>query len=320
MMILLYSWRRVCTMKKVSITKKLILLTLIVFSVLITGCTHKDKETVLTCNVKENEIQKSNQVNRNIRLGNKLLDDGKYSEAKKAYDDAIKLDKKNKKTYITIENKYLEKDKFDDACSILEEAINNNVDVVNMKKLLVVIKQKIDSKKEASNVVAKSDTDKKNNTNKQHTSNVNAENAPNNIKNTVPKITKEFVRINEVCEKDGDRYITFCRDEIYMGDKAQEQAKKDGINGWYANCYFVKKYDTGRYRISDSCVFNIGAYIINYPATADRTNHSVDYDTFKKSVFTVATTRGNESVTPINLYWITLKDGIVVQIDSQDRN
>ncbi|MFL0251023.1 tetratricopeptide repeat protein [Clostridium neuense] len=313
-------------MKKWSVNKKLILLALIAFSVLITGCTHKDKETVLTCNVKENETHKLNQINKNISLGNNMLDSGKYAEARKAYDSAIKLDKKNKKTYITIENKYLEKDKLDDACSILEEAIDNNVDVANMKKLLAVVKQKIDSKKEASNVVTKRDIDKKNNINSvdnvnKPTSDANAENSPNSIKNTMPKITKEFVRIKDVYEKDGNRYILFCRDKIYMGDEAKAQAKKDGINNWYSNCYFVKNpYDVASYKVSDSCTFNIGGYIINYPATADRTNHSVNYDTFEKSVVNVVNVRGNESITPINLYWITLKDGVVVQIDSQDRN
>lgn len=294
-------------------------LALIMFAIPLAGCGHKDKEIVLTAGVPKAVSQHANEISKSMELGNKLLDEKKYDDAKKAYETAINLDKTNKSTYLTIENNYLSKGRLQDAADIIQKAIDNKVDVDNMKSILEGIQQKINSEKEVKN----SAKTIKNNTNNDIKSadenkNINT-NANNNIvsnnkaTSSETKITKEFLHIKDVYGQDGKKYIYFSRDKIYMGDEGKAEAAKDGVAGWAADGYVRQNpKDIGSYELADGCVFNVGGYIINYKA--DRNIYSLDYDKFKKVVFDAGLKE--KQYDPINLYWVTLKDGKVTQIDS----
>ena len=63
------------------------------------------------------------------------MEEENYDKAKKWYEKAISMSKANVDTYKKIKDKYLEKGRSDDAYRIVRLAIDNKVDVNNMKKL-----------------------------------------------------------------------------------------------------------------------------------------------------------------------------------------
>jgi tetratricopeptide (TPR) repeat protein len=105
------------------------------------GCSGKDKQVTLSSGENsEIELQQIGAA-ESIELGNNYLKQGKYDNAKKAYENAISKDKSNKQNYIDIKDKYVQNSRFDDAFYIINLAINNKVDIDNMKKILEEIKK-----------------------------------------------------------------------------------------------------------------------------------------------------------------------------------
>lgn len=129
-------------MKKKFISKGIILMLLL--SSVALACDRKDKQTVLADNVSVEAKQDENEIQRDILLGDKYLQQDKYEDAKQYYEKAISLDKGNKKTYLTIKDKYLEKGRLDDAYYIIKLAVQNNVDTENMNKVLEQIRGKFE--------------------------------------------------------------------------------------------------------------------------------------------------------------------------------
>ena len=117
----------------------------IVMSMNFLGCKTKDKENILLKDVKSQSKVEEQEIRTAIDNGNKYLEEGNYDKAKKWYEKAISISKSNADTYIKIKNKYLEKDRKDDAYRIVRLAIDNNVDVENMKKELKRIKDTFDT-------------------------------------------------------------------------------------------------------------------------------------------------------------------------------
>ena len=112
-----------------------------VFIITLVGCSGKDKQVVLS-NGQNGQIElQGKDVNESIELGNNYLKQGKYDNAKKAYANAISKAPNNKQTYIEIKDKYIENSRFDDAFYIINLAINNKVDIDNMKNILEEIKK-----------------------------------------------------------------------------------------------------------------------------------------------------------------------------------
>ncbi|NFR56273.1 hypothetical protein FDF44_00395 [Clostridium botulinum] len=124
--------------KKAIISLLLILITMLGIS----GCSKKEKTSVLTNNVKQQEAMKENEVKKFIKNGTNFLNAGKYDDAKSSFEKAILMEKSNKGPYMEIKNKYMEKNRLDDAYYFIKLAVNNNVDTENMKKLLNDIKSK----------------------------------------------------------------------------------------------------------------------------------------------------------------------------------
>ena len=100
------------------------------------ACTSKDKESILLKDVKSQSKVEEQEIRTAIDNGNKYLEEGNYDKAKKWYERAISISKSSVDTYVKIKNKYLKKNRKDDAYRIIRLAIDNNVDVENMKKEL----------------------------------------------------------------------------------------------------------------------------------------------------------------------------------------
>ncbi|WP_434291453.1 Ig-like domain-containing protein [Clostridium botulinum] len=124
--------------KKAIISLLLILITMLGIS----GCGKKEKTSVLTNNVKQQEAMKENEVKKFIKNGTNFLNVGKYDDAKSSFEKAILMEKSNKGSYIEIKNKCMEKNRLDDAYYFIKLAVNNNVDTENMEKILSDIKSR----------------------------------------------------------------------------------------------------------------------------------------------------------------------------------
>ena len=117
----------------------------IAMSINFLACKTKDKENILLNDVKSQSKVEQQEINTAIENGNKYLEEENYDKAKKWYEEAISISKNNADTYIKIKDKYLEKDRKDDAYRIVRLAIDNNVDVENMKKELKKIEDTFDT-------------------------------------------------------------------------------------------------------------------------------------------------------------------------------
>lgn len=120
------------------------LLLILIVMLSVSGCGKKQKRTVLTNDVKKQEDMKENKVKKIIKDGIKFLNAGKYDDAKSSFEKAVSMDKANKASYIEIKNKYMEKNRVDDAYYFIKLAISNKVDIKNMKDLLNTIKSKFE--------------------------------------------------------------------------------------------------------------------------------------------------------------------------------
>ena len=116
----------------------------IIISINCIACTGADKENILLNDVKSQSKVEQQEINTSIENGNKYLEEKNYDKAKKWYEKAISISKSNVDTYKKIEDKYLEKGRSDDAYRIIRLAIDNGVDVENMKKELKSIEDTFD--------------------------------------------------------------------------------------------------------------------------------------------------------------------------------
>ncbi|CDM69489.1 Hypothetical protein CM240_2352 [Clostridium bornimense] len=100
------------------------------------GCSKGDKESILVKDVKNQSKVEKQEIKTAIDNGNKYLEEENYDKAKMWYERAISINRSKRDTYKKIEDKYWEKDRKDDAYRIIRLAIDNGVDVENMKKEL----------------------------------------------------------------------------------------------------------------------------------------------------------------------------------------
>lgn len=124
-------------------TKKLLLAFMISCTVLV-GCKPSDSESVVSKDVKAEAKEEENKIRDTIDQGKILLNEGKYDEAKEKFEEVISKNKTNDKIYKEIKKIYMNKERYDDAYYIVNMAIENNVDVENMKKSLEEIKSKFE--------------------------------------------------------------------------------------------------------------------------------------------------------------------------------
>jgi len=124
-------------MKKNNIKRWSLLFSLLVIIITtITACGIKDKKTIISKDVSNEANVAKIEIQRDIELGNKYLLEGKYDEAKKAYEKAIYMEPSNKQSYLQIKDKYMEDGRVDDGFYIIKLAIKNNVDAKVMNAIL----------------------------------------------------------------------------------------------------------------------------------------------------------------------------------------
>jgi tetratricopeptide (TPR) repeat protein len=121
--------------------KRYLCIGLLLCTVTLMGCKAKDKEIIISNDKSQELVLQEKGADESIELGNSYLNQGKYDNAKSAYENAISKDPNNKKNYLRIKDKYFEKSRFDDAFYIIQQAINKNVDTENMKNILEEIKK-----------------------------------------------------------------------------------------------------------------------------------------------------------------------------------
>ena len=121
--------------------KRFLCILISLFILTLVGCSGKDKQVTLSSGENDQKELQEKSASESIELGNNYLKQGKYDNAKKAYENAISKDPNNKQNYIEIKDKYVQNSRFDDAFYIINLAINNKVDIDNMKKTLEELKK-----------------------------------------------------------------------------------------------------------------------------------------------------------------------------------
>lgn len=276
-------------------------LILLIISIPLTNaaCKMKDKQKVVSDNISLSAKKEANEIQRNIKLGSDSIEKDNYKEAKQYFDKAIALDKSNKNTYLIIKDKYLEKERLDDAYAVIKLAVNNKVDVDNMKNVLIGLKQKFSAINLNDNVKQKDkyslpqyttikvdDKDTKTqikwnkpsevDTSKtgKYTFEGETEEYGRTVKLTLnvaaePQITKFSAILSNAYESNGKKYLTVYLADYYEGTEAMSQVEKDGfqakgsiadMEGYYIRYRKVSK----TYEISPDANLNMLSSMVEY--------------------------------------------------------
>ncbi|VYU32716.1 tetratricopeptide repeat protein [Clostridium tertium] len=129
------------------IRKKLIeilISSIILVPLLFVSCNNSTKKITISEDTQTEIALEESEVLSAITDGEKLIDEGKFEEAKEEFIKAVNLDKTNKEMYLRIKDKYLSVDKTDEAYYFIKTAVTNNVDVENMKSVLKDISDKFE--------------------------------------------------------------------------------------------------------------------------------------------------------------------------------
>lgn len=252
--------------------KSLFLVTLTLLAIItLSACEDKQKTTVIATDIKQETAMQEDEVKKIIMDGDSFLNEGKYEDAKSTFEKAISMDKANKGAYIEIKNKYMEKQRLDDAYGIIKTAINNNVDTENMKEILKDIKSKFEDIKLDISLYENSEYQlptkvktKINNEDKEldvvwsnntiDTSKIGKvkyegkieqydKNVELNLNVMEIKRERKTGYISKVYEQGGIRYITIDEVEFYFNEKnnriADIEAAKDGVQA-YEGVYYIR--------------------------------------------------------------------------------
>lgn len=319
-------------------------ITFIIFSMLITlslqAC---NRSTKVNSNLNTSKIQSENkEINKFINEGDSFISSGDYKNAMKSYMNAISIDKTNKDLYIMLKDMYIDLYRFDDAFLIVKTAINNDVDVENMKSILSDISSKFDIINLSNSIYQ--DEEYSLPTNIDYTIDNNIctllikwniavdtsvlgeyvyegynEDFGRTIKMTLSILPNSFDKqigyITDIYKENGNIYVAVDLIEFYTGDEAVNQAIKDnkanidkyGDPFVYEGYYIRNKYDTiTTYQVSDNCSFELLEYDFTPYLYTSSEKKNVDYETFYKKIEEI---KRNDSL-PLLLCWIETKNGV----------
>lgn len=331
-------------MRKNLLKKSLFIILLFVLTLTLAACSETEKQAVLSQNVSQEVKTEEVEIQNDIELGNKYVDEGKFEEAKKAYEKAITLEPSNKETYVKIKDKYVEKQRLDDAYYVTKLAINNNVDVDNMNTSLKEIQNKFEVITIEKTLYQNNSYTLQNEVSFKLNNAEDINNAPIKWSNTnvdtskagtftydgvveqygrsvkltlnVLPIVKEkkIGIIKDVYESNGKRFVKVDEVEFYMGDKALQEGLKDKSdkvyfeNGKYHiyDSYYIrnKNPQVKVYEIANNATFNICVYHYNMPGNSAVTK-SAPYSDFKK--FALQT----------RITWLYLENNMIVKTEEQ---
>ena len=104
-------------------------------SIFLYSCTNNTKKVTLSENTREDILLEEDEIAESINTAKKLLSDNQFTEANDLYNKALSLDNTNKDLYIEIKDNLLNSNRYEDAYNVVKKAIDNNIDVDNMKKI-----------------------------------------------------------------------------------------------------------------------------------------------------------------------------------------
>ncbi len=331
-------------MQKNTIKKLLSLFLLLTAALSLIACEPKEKEVAIAPDVRVQAKAEENKVKQSMELGNKYLNEGDYEKAIKAYEESISAEINNKDTYLKIKDKYIEKNRFDDAYYIIKLAIKNNVDIDNMKNILEGIKENFEE-------INLEDSVKQNNgyeLPKDIMININGKDANgiikwdnNDVDTSTPgsfyyqgtieqygRVVNLELNINPiVIEKKigwvkevNDNYVSLDEVEFYMYDEALNEAIKDNSKKvirdedtgklYVSDSYYIRNNsdEITTYTIDENTVFEICKYLLREVPNASEVE-SVSYETLKKAV--------DDYYERGLLCWIYTEDNKITKIEQQ---
>ena len=132
-------------MIKIMSKKKLrscaVIMVIIFYGVVLGGCS-PNKSTIIVEDMNFKESNEENKILKHMNDFKEALINKNYGEAKKAFEGAISIEKKNIGVYNNAKDMYLQNNRYDDAFYVVKLAIKNEVDVINMENQLDKIKEK----------------------------------------------------------------------------------------------------------------------------------------------------------------------------------
>jgi len=331
-------------MQKNTIKKLLSLFLLLAAALFLIACEPEEKEVAIAPDVRVQAKAEENKVKQSMELGNKYLNEGDYEKAIKAYEESISTEINNKYTYLKIKDKYIEKNRFDDAYYIIKLAIENNVDIDNMKNILEGIKENFEE-------INLEDSVKQNNgyeLPKETIVNINGKDIKGIIKwdnSNVDTSTTGIFNYKGAVEQYGravnlrlniapivkekkigwikeinDSYIALDEVEFYMYDEALNEAIKDNSKKvirdedtgklYVSDSYYIRNNsdEITTYTIDENTVFEICKYLLREVPNASEVE-PVSYETLKKAV--------DDYYERGLLCWIYTEDNKITKIEQQ---
>ena len=317
----------------------------------ISGCGNKEKTNILSDDVKKEAVMQEEEIKKYISDGTDFLNSGKYDDAKTSFEKALSMDKANKGAYIEIKNKYVEKQRLDDAYYIVKLAINNDVDVENMTQILNSIKSKFEVTKLSASVYQNNKYTlpskvkvKINNEEKEvdvawisnnvDTSKIGSQKYIGKIEQydrtielnlNVMKIQKVKMIgwMSKVYEKNGKRYLDYDDVQFFL-DKdgndytAENAAMEDGYelpsDGRLLDSYYIrnKVKSIKTYEISPNAEITVCGHRFGDNNNSTK-QYKANYEKLKSIVVS------DSAVVPGTLCYIYLENNVVVKIEEQYR-
>ncbi|MHC1681745.1 MAG: Ig-like domain-containing protein [Clostridiaceae bacterium] len=336
-------------MGKFYMSKQFSIVGILVLSLTLGGCVVKDKQTIIQNDVKEEVKTEEVEIDNNIQTGNSYLDEGKFEDAKKSYEKAISLEPSNKDTYLKIKDKYIEKGRLDDAYYIIKLAIDNNGESDQLKGVLEEIKNKFEviiiekTLYQNNTYYLPSDITFKLNSSEEIKASIKwnqwnldtskagtytfegvIDQYGRKVKFTLNVLAnvqeKKIGYLRQVLDSNGKRYLVMDEVEFYRGDKALEEAKKDGKAGkdekgkyFVTNGYYIRNNNSmlKKYEISSEVSLGLLDFYFN-PSGNSSDIKKVTYEEFRDYVNN-SNSKGDGRL----LCWFYIQNDIVTKVESQ---
>ncbi|WP_238884030.1 tetratricopeptide repeat protein [Clostridium sp. YIM B02551] len=317
----------------------------------ISGCGNKEKTNILSDDVKQEAVMQEEEIKKCISDGTDYLNAGKYDDAKTSFEKALSMDKANKGAYIEIKNKYMEKQRLDDAYYIVKLAINNDVDIENMTQILNDIKSKFEVTKLSANVYennkytlpskvkVKINNEEKEvdvtwTSNNVDTSKIGSQKYIGKVEQydrtieltlNVMKIQKVKIIgwISKVYEKNGKRYLDYDEVQFFL-DKdgkdytAENAAKEDGVelppDGRLLDGVYIRNKNKSikTYEISPNAEITVCGHRVG-----DNNNSMKQYKASYEKLKSIVEHDSVAVVIPGTLCYVYLENNVVVKIEEQ---
>ena len=255
-----------------------------------TGCTYRDEKIVISSNIRDELIAQKEDVLSLMQKASDYLNSNKFNEAKITFEQLIEKHKQDSNIYIQIKDKYIDLKRYDDAYYFIKLAIDNNIEVEEMKNILQDIKSNFETINISKEVVqyekvslpesvettinnVKTDIDivweSDVNTSTPGTYTIKGTSSEYNheviFNLTVKELTKEnkFGQIRQFYKEDGFYYIVFDEAEgRYVGEEAKQKLIEDGQSSYLQDYYVINNdKSTVTYKVDPNCEIKAHSFV-----------------------------------------------------------